>query len=97
MYLFKCFWDTFTSFIGYYEVAQETGAKVVTSKQSHDAFKATSKWPTVIPLLASTSLSVINLSVNAKPIFVFFCKHYSQALMIGVNYLKHVLQFYLTT
>ena len=45
MYLFKCFWDTFASFIGYYEVAQETGAKVVTLKQSHDAFKATSKWP----------------------------------------------------
>lgn len=61
------------------------------------SLKATSKWPTAIPLLAPASLSVIILGDSAKPIFVFVCKHNSQELMIGANYLKHVLQFYLTT
>lgn len=36
-------------------------------------------------------------TVQSPYIFVFVCKHNSQELMIGANYLKHVLQFYLTT
>ena len=40
MYLLKCFWETFASFIGDYEVAQETGVRVVPLKQSRNAIES---------------------------------------------------------
>ena len=43
MYFLKCFWETFASFIGHYEVAQETWAKVVPSKQYRNVIESNLK------------------------------------------------------
>ena len=73
MYLLKCFWDTFASFIGYYEVAQDTRTKVVPSKKSHNVIESNLKMAGSNPI-ACLHLSLSQLSIlgdNTKRIFIF--------------------------
>ena len=72
MYLLKCFWDTFASFIGYYEVAPDARTKVVPSKKSHNVIESNLKMADSNPTAClHPSLSVINLGDNTKRIFIF--------------------------
>ena len=70
MYLLKCFGDTFASFIGYYEVAQETGARVVPSKQSHNAIESNLKMADSNPT-ACLHLSQLSIWATMQSPYLF--------------------------